>query len=69
MAATQADVTAAETARRDIVSRGLASYTVEGITFTPLNLDVLDRMIATMRLEVAATAGRHSIVGEFGRPD
>ena len=69
MAATQADVDAAEQALRDIVSRGLASYTVEGVTFTPLTLDAMRRHIAQMRLEVASTAGRHSSVIEFGPPD
>ena len=69
MAATQADVDAAEQALRDIVSRGLASYTVEGITFTPLTLDAMRRHIAQMRLEVAAAEGRHAAVFEFGRPD
>lgn len=71
MAATQADVDAAVAARNNIVTRGAASYMIEGVTYTALDLDKLDRLINQMRLEVAAasTAGRHSPVVEFGRPD
>lgn len=69
MAVTQADVDAARQAQRDIVSRGLASYSLEGITYTFLTLDALGRHIAALEVKVAAAAGRHSIVGEFGRPD
>ncbi len=71
MAATQADVDAAVAARNDIVTRGAASYMIEGVTYTALDLDKLDRLIAKLRLEVAgaSTAGRHSSVVEFGRPD
>lgn len=71
MAATQADVDAAVSARNDIVTRGAASYNIEGITYTALDLDKLDRLIAKLRLEVAgaSAAGRHSLVVEFGRPD
>ncbi len=71
MAATQADVDAAVAARNAIVTRGAASYMIEGITYTALDLDKLDRLIAKLRLEVAgaSTAGRYSPVAEFGRPD
>ncbi len=71
MAATQADVDAAEQARRDILTRGATSYSMEGMTFTALDLDKLERLITQLRLEVAAAsvAGRHASVGEFGRPD
>lgn len=71
MAATQADVDAAVAARNDIVTRGAASYMIESVTYTALDLDKLDRLIAKLRLEVAgaSTAGRHSPVIEFGRPD
>ncbi len=69
MAASQADVDAAVSARDAIITRGAASYTVEGITYTALDLDKLERVIDRMRREVAASAGRHASVAEFGRPD
>jgi len=71
MAATQADVDAAEAARNDIITRGATSYSTEGMTFTALDLDKLDRLITKLRLEVAAAsvAGRHASVIEFGPPD
>ena len=71
MAATQADIDAAVLARNAIVERGAASYMIEGVTYTALDLDKLDRLIAQLRLEVAgaSTAGRHASVVEFGRPD
>lgn len=69
MGATQSDVDAAIAARDAIIQRGAASYTVEGITYTALDLDKLERVIDRMRREVATIAGRHASVAEFGRPD
>ncbi len=69
MGATQADVDAAVAARGVIIARGASSYTIEGITYSALDLDKLDRVIDRMRVEVATTAGRHASVVEFGRPD
>lgn len=69
MAATQADLDAAVAARDAIVERGAASYTIEGVTYTALDLDKLERLIDRMRREVATTGGRNSAVIEFGRPD
>ncbi len=67
MAATQADVDNAVKVRNEIITRGSSSYAVEGIQYTALDLEKLDRTITRMRGEVRAATGRHSHVAEFGK--
>ncbi len=66
MAATQADLDAAIATRNDIIERGSAQYGVEGITYSALDLDKIDRVIGRLRQEVKAnTTGRHALLVEF----
>lgn len=69
MAATQADLDAAIATRNEIIERGSSQYGVEGLTYTALDLDKLDRVISRLQQEVRAnTTGRNALLIEFVNP-
>ena len=52
-----------------IVSRGAASYSIEGVVYTALDIEKLRRELAVQSQELARSSVRRSALVEFARPD
>lgn len=68
-AAIQARIDALDAAMDAIIERGATSYTVDGVTFTALDIEKLGRLKDKLNGELAGANTRRAAVTEFGRPD